>query len=296
MVLFSKDSTFPNLWSYLRPIVIDAMARFIQFDPAYNVDIPNLHCKRLVLRSDTTAPSLIVAQPQGAVVSRFLGPSSAVLEIRSDGSLVGNATINDILARLLYSQAVVGDLKWSSRTGDFHGWLLCDGRSLAASDYPDLVAVIGTSFGGGEGTFQLPDAQAKVLAASGSGPFGVGAAIGSMTQTLGIPNLPAHSHTGTTAGVGNHSHTYQDAYFAEATGGVGGPKVFGTSANCDGDNSFKWRQPDGTWSNSAAELATTAAGAHTHAFTTNNTGSGQPFDIVQPTLVIGNLYIFSGRV
>jgi len=36
------------------------------------------------------------------------------------------------------------------------GWLLCDGKSLPTADYPELYGVIGTTYGSGSGTFNLP--------------------------------------------------------------------------------------------------------------------------------------------
>lgn len=47
------------------------------------------------------------------------------------------------------------------------GYLLCDGNTYANTDYPDLYAAIGTTFGtAGAGTFAVPDFQFKF-------PFGV---------------------------------------------------------------------------------------------------------------------------
>jgi len=37
------------------------------------------------------------------------------------------------------------------------GWSVADGRSLPIADYGDLYAQIGTAFGGGDGSFRLPD-------------------------------------------------------------------------------------------------------------------------------------------
>lgn len=45
------------------------------------------------------------------------------------------------------------------------GWLVCDGRILRRSEYPELFAVIGTYYGtgGGEDTFRLPDFRGLFL-------------------------------------------------------------------------------------------------------------------------------------
>jgi hypothetical protein len=45
------------------------------------------------------------------------------------------------------------------------GWLLCDGRELAATQYPDLQAVLGTAWGEGRnsGMFRIPDLRGRFL-------------------------------------------------------------------------------------------------------------------------------------
>lgn len=44
------------------------------------------------------------------------------------------------------------------------GWLLCDGRPLAAADYPALSSALGLAFGGdGDGNFNLPDLRGVFL-------------------------------------------------------------------------------------------------------------------------------------
>jgi len=43
------------------------------------------------------------------------------------------------------------------------GWVRCDGGTLNINDYPDLYSVIGTMYGGGAGTFLLPNITGKCL-------------------------------------------------------------------------------------------------------------------------------------
>jgi microcystin-dependent protein len=44
------------------------------------------------------------------------------------------------------------------------GWLLCDGRSLKRSDYPDLFSTIGTAYGATDSShFNLPDNRGRFL-------------------------------------------------------------------------------------------------------------------------------------
>jgi microcystin-dependent protein len=37
------------------------------------------------------------------------------------------------------------------------GWALCDGRLLSVAEQPALYGVIGTRYGGADGTFAVPD-------------------------------------------------------------------------------------------------------------------------------------------
>lgn len=193
-----------------------------------------------------------------------------------------------------------GDLKFSVRAADHMGWLLCDGRALSKEAYAELHSVIGTTFGGDEDTFALPDCRGRVLGSAGAGESltsrDVGDSIGAETVRLSVSQLPAHNHTATSASAGNHTHLYQDAYFAEADGQhMGGRSVYGTKASTDGDNGYFWRQPDGSYGTTPGNLTTSEATAHTHAITVQNTGSGVPVPIVQPTMFIGYTFVYAGK-
>lgn len=81
-------------------------------------------------------------------------------------------------------------------------WLLCDGASLLRADYPDLFAVIGTTYGSVDGThFNIPDLRSRtaVMAGPGSGltNHALGSTFGEETHTLTLSESPAHSHTTT---------------------------------------------------------------------------------------------------
>lgn len=93
------------------------------------------------------------------------------------------------------------------------GWLLCYGQAISRTTYADLFAVIGTTFGVGDGstTFNLPDFRGRVgigrddmggsaanrVTSGGSGINGVslGASGGveAVTLTAAQSGLPAHS-------------------------------------------------------------------------------------------------------
>ncbi|NBO71606.1 MAG: hypothetical protein EBU66_13555 [Bacteroidetes bacterium] len=189
----------------------------------------------------------------------------------------------------------VGDIKWSVRLEDFDGWLLCDGRQVYRDAYSDLFALIGTSFGAGDGitTFNLPDSRGRVCGMIGAGSGltyrNLGNLIGTETHTLTVNEIPSHTHTGTTNTSGNHNHAYNDAYFAENRGAGGG--MYGTSSSTDYDNDLVWRRPNGGFSTSPVDISTSTNGNHTHTITTNSTGEGDSHNNMQPTVFIGNVFI-----
>ena len=77
------------------------------------------------------------------------------------------------------------------------GYLLCDGTSYAASAYPQLSAVIGYTYGGSGGSFNVPDCRGKALVGykSGAANFGpLGASVGEAAHTLSAAEMPSHTH------------------------------------------------------------------------------------------------------
>jgi len=216
---------------------------------------------------------------------------------------------NGVTLKLSSSTVVaVGDYKYSARTGDFDGWLLCDGRAVYRDAYPDLFSIIGTSFGSGNGTttFNLPDSRGRVCGMTGAGagltPRTLGQAVGTETHTLQTSELPSHQHTGTTATDGSHDHSAStgttgshqhgvtDAYFSE-NGGLN-QGWYGTGAASDNDNHLYTRETITAFAGDHSHTVSVAtAGSHTHTFETNAEGGGAAHNIMQPTVFIGHLFI-----
>lgn len=163
---------------------------------------------------------------------------------------------------------------WAGMTGTFlpfagaaapTGWLLCHGQAVSRSSFAALFAVIGTTYGAGDGstTFNLPDMLGRVAAGrddmggsaagritnSGTGNPGVnGSALGAVggadRHTLTEAQMPAHTHP-----VNNSASTT-----------VGG--VF-TTASLNAANGL---QP-----------------------VTASVGGGQAHPVVQPTIVLNSI-------
>ena len=75
------------------------------------------------------------------------------------------------------------------------GYLLCDGSAVSRTDYADLFAAIGTTYGAGDEstTFNLPDLSGRVVLGV-SQSHALGTTGGEATHTLTEQELPAHSH------------------------------------------------------------------------------------------------------
>ena len=141
-------------------------------------------------------------------------------------------------------------IPWSDSTVP-SGFLECDGSAVSRTTYAALFAVIGTSYGVGDGstTFNLPDLQDRVCqhksptkAQFSTGGANTVASSGNITgqsagnTTLSTPQLPSHTHSmndssmnsgGNNPGSGNPGDT--------GSSGGGGAHGHPSSANFVGD-------------------------------------------------------------
>lgn len=162
----------------------------------------------------------------------------------------------------------IGDIKQSVHSSNHNGWLKCDGTAISREAYANLFAIIGTNFGVGNGTttFNLPDARGRVLGTTGAGSGltsrSLGASVGAETHTLTAGEMPSHSHTSNAVG-----------------GSIGLITATGhhTAVGID---------------DSGVEPDLYAAPA---ALTIDNTGGGGAHNNMQPTIFIGNTFIFAAE-
>ena len=132
------------------------------------------------------------------------------------------------------------------------GYLLCDGSAINRTTYARLFTAIGTTWGAGNGTttFNLPDGRGRAFIGAGTGS---GLTARTLGQTLGEEN-----HTMSEAELYPHTHTLT---------------IRKTNAVQNVDSGAQ-----------AAAIAENATG------TTSSTGSGTPFNVMQPSFV-GNWII-----
>jgi microcystin-dependent protein len=181
-------------------------------------------------------------------------------------------------------RTTVGDTKFSMVGIDHLGWLICDGRTLNIADYYFLYQVLKSSFGGNATTFNLPNPAGRVLGVIGTGAGltarAAGTAVGEETHVLTIPEMPTHNHTITDPG---HTHT-----------GTTDPAGFGTNSLSVVDSTFAVHTSTDVADNNSNHTHTFTTNSSTTGITINNTGGSQAHNNMQPTLFIGNLFIYCG--
>jgi microcystin-dependent protein len=78
-------------------------------------------------------------------------------------------------------------------------WLLCDGREVSRTGYPELFKVLGIKYGTGDGstTFNLPNLKGKVVVGKDEEDTDfnkLGKTGGEKEHTLTIEEIPSHTH------------------------------------------------------------------------------------------------------
>lgn len=80
------------------------------------------------------------------------------------------------------------------------GWAQCNGATLPIQQYTALFSLLGTNYGGnGTTTFQLPNFAGRAACSQGQSPGltqrTIGEVFGADQVTLGIGEMPGHSHS-----------------------------------------------------------------------------------------------------
>jgi len=194
------------------------------------------------------------------------------------------------------SRPSIGDTKISIVSSDHNGWILCDGRDLKIREFRSLFTVIGFTFGGSGEAFKLPDPAGRVPGVAGAGAGltvrAIGDVVGEETHVLDISEMPQHVHTGTTDPSGLHIHGITDPghhhSYVNQSNDQGIDNVLGSETAADQADLTQVTGISGTG------IIINPDGVHSHTFTTNPTGGSQPHNNMQPTLFMGNMFIYNG--
>lgn len=108
-------------------------------------------------------------------------------------------------------------------------WLICDGKAISRATYATLFALVGTTWGAGDGstTFNLPDFRGRVPLGGNNASLpnaknasyatrNLAATGGEETHVLVTNELPTHTHTLTDPG---HFHASNSGSFQTSTAG-----------------------------------------------------------------------------
>lgn len=95
--------------------------------------------------------------------------------------------------------APVGEVTAFAGSSAPTGWLLCDGSAVSRTTYAALFAIIGTTYGAGNGstTFNLPNLKGRVIVGKDSAQTEFDALAetgGAKTHTLSTTEIPSHTH------------------------------------------------------------------------------------------------------
>jgi len=198
------------------------------------------------------------------------------------------------------------------------GFATCNGAILQITQNQALFSLIGAAFGGnGTSTFGLPNLCGKVPAGMGQDStgenFNVAQTFGAKTKTLGINEMPVHSHTitektaGQTVNFGTPSATNTatatvNASSAQADKNVptanywakGWDAVAQTVTSCYAGAKTVTMASDAVAVNVTTQVTMTGQSFNASNLLAGNTGGSTAFSLAQPSLVLNHCICTQG--
>ena len=195
----------------------------------------------------------------------------------------GTNTTQVATTAFVQQAGLTGEIKMWPTTVAPAGYLLCNGQAVSRTTYAALFAIVGTTFGSGDGstTFNLPNYTNRMPIGSG-GSYALASTGGSKDAIV-----VAHTHTlsGTTSSAGTHTHGISDPGHTHAISNFG-------ASFPDGGGSVNYASNNygGTFNlgSSATGISVNSAGDHTHTLsgTTASTGSSGTDANLPPYLAV----------
>lgn len=247
-----------------------------QLNTEYNNIVDNINSldNDNLSNSANIDPKKVAASVAGDGLGR--NGSTGILSVNVDSSTI--ETSGDSLrvkdggittAKLAAGVFPIGSMTMYVGSSAPSGWAICNGQAVSRTTYATLFALIGTTYGSGDGvtTFNLPDLRSRFPIGAGTGSGlstrTLGSTGGNETHTLTEAQIPSHSHSATQ---GNHSHT------------------IGTQSGNSGVNTSSDFIAKGIISNAYGTPATSSDSAGP--ITIGNTGGGGSHPIMNPYMAV----------
>ena len=196
-------------------------------------------------------------------------------------SFLDDSSQSEFLATVgaIASSMIIGMVSAFARSSAPSGFLKCNGAAISRTSYAALFAVIGTTFGAGDGstTFNVPDLRGEFVRGwDDARGIDSGRALGSSQSSQNL----SHTHSGTTSS-NSHTHTFS------ATTGDGGAHTHAIPTG-NGGGIFTSSASNGLSSSSSGSIktslslnhahtisGTTNSDSHSHTMTTDSNGGAE---------------------
>jgi|SRR5215470_2156583 len=167
------------------------------------------------------------------------------------------------------------------------GWLLCDGRSVLRSDYPNLFAAIGTTYGAADGLhFSVPDLRGRVPCGLDGGTGRISAVV---ANAMGAVGGQAQTRATGLSGYVDVNVSVNVSGSASVSGGLNG-YIYSTSGSGlqFGGGGFFAEQNDLVTVSGTLNGSSSGSGSGSGSGTIRNDGNNLTsyFNTVQPTIAM----------
>ena len=255
--------------------------------------------------ADTATPKLGLTRPE-------VGASRDTWGTKTNGNW-------DIVDAQIYGRMPIGARVGFCGITAPPGWLQANGQAIPRATYPELFAVIGTTYGAGDGTttFNMPNYNGKVAVGLGSYAdangntwgLSLGQILGNFAQVLSAAYMPvsgliariaAVSAYGATDAQGDHSHGVNDpghahSYLDRVNTGTDEASVNGSNAGGSDIGRGTSASGTGIWLSNAGNHAHNVGVAVPAQDAPVLGGGGASLGLMQPS--IGEMQIiFTGRL